>query len=144
MPEPHPDPELDQRGLLGRPARATSDPELLGRPPQQAHVTDRLGRRHQQQPLGLARKRRTRCTKVSSTRLAKRPRVGESEPARELRRRQPTRQLQQRERVATRLGDDLIAHALVQPPRHGRRQQPASVLVGEPADHQLRQAGELA
>ena len=57
MPEPHPDPELDQRGLLGRPARATSDPELLGRAPQQAHVTDRLGRRHQQQPLRLARKR---------------------------------------------------------------------------------------
>ena len=47
MPEPHPDPEVDQRGLLGRPARATADPELLGRAPQQAHVAHRLGRRHQ-------------------------------------------------------------------------------------------------
>ena len=143
MPEPHPDPELDQRGLLSRPARATSDPELLGRAPQQAHVADRLGRRHQQQALRVARKRPDPLHKGFLDAASQRPRVGKSEPARELRRRQPTRQLQQREGVATRLGDDLIAHVLVQPPGHRRRQQPASVLVGEPADHQLRQAGEL-
>jgi hypothetical protein len=39
--------------------------------------------------------------------------------------------------------DNLSAHALVQPPRHGRRQQQACVAVSEPADDQLRQAGEL-
>jgi hypothetical protein len=55
MAEPHPDPELDQAGLLGRPARVASDPEALCRAPQQAHVADRFGRRHQQQALGLAR-----------------------------------------------------------------------------------------
>ena len=72
-----------------------------------------------------------------------RTRVGKHEPARELRRRQPTRQLQQRQWVAARLGDDLIAHALVQAPRHGRGQQRARVVVGETADDDLRQAVEL-
>ena len=143
MPEPHPDPELDQPGLLGRPARVASDPELLGRAPQQAHVADRLGRRHQQQALGLARKRPDPLQEGLLDAAGQRPRVGKPEPARELRRRQPTRQLQQRERVAARLGDDPVAHALVQPPRHRRRQQRAGVVVGEPADDQLRQAGEL-
>ncbi len=57
MSEPHPDAEIDQRGLLGRLPRVASDPELLGRAPQQAHVADRFGRRHQQQALGLARER---------------------------------------------------------------------------------------
>ena len=57
MPEPHPDPELDQRGLLGSLASTTSDPEPLGRAPQQTHVAGRLGRCHQQQALCLARKR---------------------------------------------------------------------------------------
>jgi hypothetical protein len=33
MPKPHPDPELDQPGFLGRPARVASDPEALSRPP---------------------------------------------------------------------------------------------------------------
>ena len=143
MPEPHPDPEIDQRGLLGRPARATSDPELVGRAPQQAHVADRLGCRHQQQALGLARKRADPLHKGFLDAAGQRPRVGKSEPARELRGRQPTRQLQQREGVTAGLGDDLIAHVLVQPPGQGRRQQPPRVVVGEPADDQLRQAGEL-
>ena len=143
MAEPHPDAELDQPGLLGRPPRVASDPELLGRPPQQAHVADRLGRRHQQQALGLARKRPDPLHEGLLDAAGQRPRVGKAEPARELGRRQPTRQLQQRQWVAARLGDDLIAHALVQPPRHGRRQQRACVAVGEPADDHLRQAAEL-
>ena len=46
-----------------------------------------------------------------------RARVGQPEPARELGRRQPARQLEQRERVAARLGEDPVAHALVEPAR---------------------------
>ena len=143
MAEPHPDAELDQRGLLGRPARVASDPEPLGRAPQQAHVADRLGRRHQQQALRLARKRPDPLHEGLLDAAGQRPRVGKPEPARELGRRQPTRQLQQRQRVAARLGDDLIAHALVQPPRHGRRQQRACVVVGE-ARRRPAPAGRLS
>ena len=83
----------------------------------------------------------TRRTKRLLDAAGQRPRVGKPEPARELGRRQPARQLQQRQRVAARLGDDPIAHPLVQPPRHGRRQQRACVAVGEARDDQLRQAG---
>ena len=42
--------------------------------------------------------------------------AGQSEPARQLRRRQAARQLQQRQRVAARLGHDPVAHPLVQRP----------------------------
>jgi hypothetical protein len=143
VPEPHPDAELDQPGLLGRPARVASDPKPRGGAPQQAHVADRLGRRHQQQALGLGRKRPNPLHEGLLDAAGHGPGVGESEPARELGRRQPTRQLEQRQWVAARLGDDLIEHALVQPPRHGRRQQRARVAVGEPADDQLRQAAEI-
>ena len=143
MPEPHPDPELDQSGLLGRPARVASDPDALRRAPQQAHVADRFGRRHQQQALGLARKRPNALDEGLLDAAGHGPRVGKAEPACELGRRQPARQLQQRQWVAARLGDDLIAHALVQPPRHGRRQQRACVVVSDPFDDHLRQAGEI-
>jgi hypothetical protein len=143
MAEPHPDPELDQPGVLGRHTRVASDPEALGRAPQQAHVADRFGRRHQQQALGLARKRPNPLEEGLLDAAGHGPRVGKSEPARELGRRQPTRQLQQRQWVAARLGDDLIAHALVQPPRQGRRQQGACDVVSDPFDDHLRQADEL-
>ena len=138
MAEPHPDPELDQPGLLGRPARVPSDPEALGRAPQQAHIAHGFGRRHQQQALGLVRKRANPLDEGPLEAGGHGPRVGEPEPAGELGRRQPARQLQQRQWVAARLGDDLIAHALVQPPRHGRRQQRACVVVGDPFDDHLR------
>ena len=46
--------------------------------------------------------------------------------------RQPAGQLQQRERVAARLGDDPVPHSLVQPPGDRRRQQRARIVVAEP------------
>ena len=86
----------------------------------------------------------TRCRKVCSMRLAKRARVGEPEPARELRRRQPARQLDQRERVAARprRGSD---------PARARRSAPAAPrpaaarasLGAQALDSELRQPVEL-
>ena len=57
-------------------------------------------------------------------RLGQRLRVREPEPARQLRGRQIPRQLQQRERVAAGLGDDPVAHPLVQ--RAGDRRRRAA------------------
>ena len=56
-----------------------------------------------------------------------RARVRQPEAAGQLGRRQPARQLQQRQRVAARLGDDPVADPLVQPPGRGRGQQRAGV-----------------
>ena len=69
-------------------------------------------------------------------------RVGKPEAARQLRRRQPPRQLEQRERIAAGLGDDAVAHLLVQPSPHGGRQQLPRVGVADAVDRQLRQAAE--
>ena len=65
------------------------------------------------------------------------------EPARELRRRQPARQLQQRQRVAPRLGDDPVAHAVVQRPADHRAQQRACIAIAQTLDDELRQSGQL-
>ena len=72
-----------------------------------------------------------------------RRRVGKRESARQLRRRQPARQLEQRERVATRLGDDPVAHALVQSPGDRRVQQRAGITVTQTPDHLLRKPRQL-
>jgi hypothetical protein len=143
MAEAHADAEVDQRGRLGRLPRVPSDPQALGRAPQQAHVAHGFGRRQQQQALCLTRKRLDPLREGLLDAAGERPRIEEAEAARELGRGQPTRQLQQRQGVAARLGDDLIAHALVQPPRHGRRQQRARDVFGEAGDDHLRQAVEL-
>ena len=115
MPEPHPCAELDQPRRLGRRRRVAPDPEPLGRAPQQRRVADRLGRRRAAAAAACsAGSGSSRRRKLCSIRLGERQRVGQPEPARQLRRRQPARQLQQRQRVAARLGDDPVAHPLVQ------------------------------
>ena len=78
-----------------------------------------------------------------------RRRVRQPESARQLRWRQPARQLQQRQRVAARLGDDPVAHALVQPARrspspaaraHRRRQTPDHAAPAAPPTRARRSA----
>ena len=85
----------------------------------------------------------SRRRKLCSIRLRQRPRAGQPEPAGQLRRGQPARQLEQRERVAARLGDDPIADPRVERPgdrrvqqRAGRRRRPS------PSITQLRQPVE--
>ncbi len=68
--------------------------------------------------------------------------VRQREAAGQLRRRQPTRQLQQREWVAARLGHHPVSHTSVQPTGH-RLEQRGRVGVAEPTDHQFGQAGQL-
>ena len=71
------------------------------------------------------------------------PAVGEPEAAGELGRRQPSRQLQQRERVAPRLGHDPVANLLVEPSRQHGLEEQAGIGVAETREHELRQAVEL-
>ena len=100
MREAHACAELDQPGRLGRPPGLGADPEPLGGAPQQAHIAERLGRRRQEQKLRVARKRLDALKEAVLDAARQRARVGEPEPARELRRRQSARQLDQREGVA--------------------------------------------
>ena len=69
--------------------------------------------------------------------------VGTREPAGQLGRAHPARQLEQRERIAACLGHDAVTDALVQRPRDDRCQQGAGVVVIEPCKVQLRQGGEI-
>ena len=78
----------------------------------------------------------SRRRKLSSTRIARRW----TEAARQLRGAHRARQLQQRERVAARLGDEPLADVLVEPAGDDRGQQRARVLVVEPVELQLGQA----
>ena len=68
----------------------------------------------------------------------------ESEAARQLSGVPAARQLEQRQRVAGRLGDDAIAYALVQRPCDHRPQQGSCVVVAQTLDDELRQVLHLA
>ena len=81
-------------------ASSGRDPEQLRRAPQQRHVADGLGRREQQQLPGLARQRFQLAHEALLDAAGQRHRAGQPEAAGHRRRRQPARQLQQRERVA--------------------------------------------
>src|SRR6476469_5602308 len=109
MTETHPRAELDVPRGLSRRRRVGADPEPLRRAPQQGHVADGLGRRRKEQPSGLYWKRLKLAEETPLYLARQRRRVGKRESARQLRRGQPTRKLEQGERVAARLGDDPVA-----------------------------------
>src|SRR6185312_6161046 len=110
MTELDPSTELDQASRPRRCGRVGSDPELLGRTPQQAHVAEWLSRRGKQEFLGPDRKRVKPPDEAPLDPAGQRRRLGESEPAGELRRLQPPGQLEQRQRVAARLSDDPVSY----------------------------------
>ena len=144
MPEACAGAELDQARILGRPGGVAVDPEAPARAPDQRGVADRLGGGRQQQALRIARQRLHAPHEALLDAVPHRPRVQQPEPARQLRRRRPARQLQQRERVAVGLGDQPVAHPVIQPAGNAGRQQLPRVGVGERPDGQLRQVGQRA
>ena len=118
-------------------------PNLPGRPPHQHRITRRIGRRQLQQPSGLDRQVVQLPPEAVLDPARQRRRVGQAESAGQLGRRQRPRQLQQRQRVAVRLGDDQIAHPRIERPgQHGVQQRPR-VVVPQPLDLELRQPGQL-
>ena len=120
MPERHPLADRQQpvrlRGLRGR----RPDPEPLGRAPQQQRIADRLRRRDQQQTPRVLRERLESSDEALLDPSSQRLRAQQTEAARQLRRRQPPRQLEQRQRIPARLGDDPVPDPLIQLEPHCR------------------------
>jgi hypothetical protein len=135
-------PKLQQAGLGRWRRRFHTDPQPLGRPPHHHRVTDRVGRGELQQPLALRRQRAEPAAEAVFDPPRQHPRAG-PEPTRQLRRRQPSRQLRQGRRVAAGLGDDPVAHSRVQRRGQRRIQQRPGIALSQPGDHQLRQPRQL-
>ena len=80
--------------------------------------------------------------KLSSILADKGSAPGQTKPTCELRRGQPSRQLEERERIPARLDDDPLEHALIQPTRQGGLQQRARITMPQGLDVKLRQTRE--
>ena len=143
MAEPDPGAELDQPRLNRRNLGVDRDTLPSGRPLHQRRVTGGISRRQLHQPPGLVRQSRQLAGEAVLDPADQRRGAGQPEPARQVRRAQPARQLQQGERVPASLGDDQVADPRVQ--RHGQRhlQQRPRVIVLQPSDFQLGQPGQL-
>ena len=122
----------------GRPNR-----EKPSRAPEQHRIADRLGRGEQQQTPRIFRQRLEAADEALLDPSRQRPCVRQPEPARQLRRRQPARQLQQCERIAPRLRDDPIAHPLIQHEAHRRAQERPRVAVAKTFHLELGQVPKL-
>ena len=72
-----------------------------------------------------------------------RHRAGQPEPAGQLRRRPTSRQLQQGQRVAMRLGDDLVADPRIQRPGQRRVQQRPRIILTQPLNYKFRQSRQV-
>ena len=142
MREAHAQFELDQPGRLRRLPRVHADAEQRGGPPQHARVPHRLGRGRQEQQLRVARQRPDTLEESVFDAARQPARFGKAESARELRRRQAAWELDQRERVSPRLGEDLRSHARVDQPGDRRGQQRLGGIVRQSLDHQFRQSRE--
>ena len=146
MPEPHPGAELGQSRLHRRPCR----PGPIASRPAARHTSTGS-------PVGSAA---ASCTsrrvcagsasscrpKLSSIRPSSGIRAADPEPARQLRRRQPPRQLQQRQRVPVRVGDDAVPDLRVQrpgQPGQHRLQQRRRIVLGQALHHELGQPGHV-
>ena len=143
MTEPHLPAELDEPGRGRRRRGLDLDSELTCRPPHQHRVPEWLGRGDQQEQPRRWRERRQPLPEALLD-PARRGRIaGRPEPARQFLGRQPARHLQQRQRVAPRLGHDPIAHPLVERTGDGRGKQRSRVTVGQAADHELRESRQV-
>ena len=140
VPEAHLHADLEQAGVDGRRRRLRVDAEPLGRAPHEQRLADGIGGRELHQSPGV---RGQRVQAPPETLLEDR-RGRTPEPAGQLRGAHAAREFQQRERVAARLGDQALADVDVEPPGDDGLQQGLRVLVAEPCEPQLRQAGERA
>jgi hypothetical protein len=114
------------------------DPEPLGRAPKEPGIADRLRRRQQQQTPRVIRERLAPADIALLDPRRQRPRAQQPEPARQLRHRQASRQLEQRQRIPPRLRDDAVPHRLIQLDSHDRAEQRTGVAVDQAVHLQLR------
>jgi hypothetical protein len=143
MPERHSLADRQQPVRLSGLRGLRSDPEPLGRAPQQQRIADRLRRRDQQQTPRVIRERLESSDEALLDPSCQRLRAEEAEPARQLRRRQPPRQLEQRQRIPPHFGDDPVPDSLIQFEPHCRAQQRAGVAVAHAVHLQLGHVSKL-
>jgi hypothetical protein len=143
MPEAHPRPELDQAHRRCRPCRGRVDAQLRGRLPHEQRIADRLGGCDEKQEPSRRRQRREPLPEAFLDATRERGVAVQPEPTRQLVRRPAARKLEQRQRVAACLGDDPIAHTLVQRARHDALQQRLGVPLVQAVDDQLREPVEM-
>ncbi len=144
MPEAHLSADIQEPAPLRGLERRAGHAEARRRPPHQRRVADGLRRRHQEQPPRIVGQLVEPALEALLDPAGQRQQLRQAEPAGHLRRRQAARQLEQRERIAARLGDDPVPDAFVEPARDDRRQQRAGVVVAEPFQLQLGQPDQLA
>jgi hypothetical protein len=133
-----------EQPVVGRAGRGPGvDAETLGRAPQQERIPDRLGRGGQQQDAGVIRQRLEAADEALLDPVRNHVRRRDPESAGELGRGHPPRQLEQRQRVAPRLRDDPVPHALVQHELHRRAEERAGVAVAQAGDLQVGDVPEL-
>jgi hypothetical protein len=143
MAEDDPRAEFEQAVPDGRGDRVSRQPQLGRRSPQQRDLAGRLGGGQQQQPprrLGQPLYAAHEARLDTALQLAVARRV---DAAPERRGRVVMWQLEQGQRVPTRLGEDARPHVLVPRGAVHRRQQLARVRRQQAAEPQLRQSGEL-
>jgi hypothetical protein len=127
------------RRLKGR----ERDPESLARPLQEQRIADGLGRCHQQQASRVFGEGLESPDVALLDLLREIARFRYSEPAGQLRRCQPSGQLEQGERVPACLREDPVEHWPVQHEAHGRAQQRAGITVDQSAHLESRQVPKL-
>jgi hypothetical protein len=135
--------EIDQAGGGRRRSRVRLDAELGGRPPYQQRVPDRLGRRHEEQEPGRCRQRRQPLTKDLLDPSREHRGVGEAEPAGEIGRGTPPRELEKSQRVAARLGHDPVTHPFVEGSGYHAGEKFLGGKAVQPGHGELRQALEM-
>ena len=119
-----------------------SIPSVLGGAVQQHGIAEWLCGRGEDEQLRVGGEQleapRVALLDLAGDRLA----AGKAEPAGEVRDVPGAWQLEQRERIAVALGDDLVADRGIQRAVHVVQQQRARIAVAEPADGQLGEPGE--
>jgi len=123
--------------------RVDPDPEARRCLPHECRVTGGICSSDQQELLRVGRQSLDPAPEVILELPRQRQRAGKAKPARELRRRRAPCHIQQRRRVAARLGDHLIAHALVERSVARRLEELARIERRESLELQLRESGEL-
>ena len=114
MTERHCTVERQQAVRLNRLGGRLRDPELPGRAPQKRGVAERLCRRQEQQPSRVAWEPRQPPPEAPFDPGGQREGRRQAEAAAELGRREPAWELEDRERIAPRLGNDPLQHGLVE------------------------------
>ena len=140
--EPDASADVEQPRIDRRPCRGHVQSQDLHRAPQQEWIPQGLRRGGEDEQLRLGGKRRQACgvalLDLGGNRMTRR----KAEPAGNVREIPGARQLEEGERVAMALGDDLVADCRVEPALQLVQQECACVAGAEARDLQRRHPGE--